>query len=425
MGLSFDFVLRELFLPLTSGATLCLPDRPGELGPEEVLPWMEREGISIVHTVPTLAEMWLMSPPPGVSLRSVRRVFFAGEPLGGALVQRWREAFSPSATIVNLYGPTETTLSKCAYTVPAESGPGVQPIGLPLPQSQVTVLAEGGRSCGIGEWGEIVIRTPYRTRGYINLDAENARRFRPNPRRSDPDDVLYHSGDRGRFRADGLLEISGRLDDQVKVRGVRIEPAEVAAVLGQLPNIRQAVVLGQPDDAGSVRLVAYVVPATGSSLEPADLRRALESRLPAAMVPSAFVTLEQLPLTPNGKVDRRALRKMTVSEDKPEVEYAPPRTATEALLTEIWRTVLRMERIGREDNFFDLGGHSLLLTQVVTQARLKKLALTPMAMFRYPTIRALAEHLSGGGNTPGYQRMRDRARRQREALARQRRTRRS
>jgi non-ribosomal peptide synthetase component F len=161
----------------------------------------------------------------------MRCVFFAGEPLTGHLVCQWRTAFPQSgAEIVNLYGPTETTLAKCCYRVPAHVLPGVQPVGCPLPQTQALVLRENGQLCGIGEAGEIVLRTPFRTLGYVNASEEDRKRFVKNPFRDDERDLLYYTGDRGRYRPDGVLEILGLLDDQVKIRGVRVELGEVTAI---------------------------------------------------------------------------------------------------------------------------------------------------------------------------------------------------
>ena len=422
-GLSFDVVLREIFLPLTSGATLCLPDEPEELGAERILPWLDREGVTTLHTVPTLADTWLLTPPPGVSLSALKRVFFAGEPLSGRLVQRWRTAFGTSARIVNLYGPTETTLAKCFYLVPDEPGAGVQPVGRPLPQSQALVLADGGRLCGVGEWGEIAIRTPYRTRGYVNVPEENARRFRPNPARPDGQDLVYHTGDRGRFRADGLLEISGRLDDQVKIRGVRVEPGETAAVLDQHPSVRRSVVLGQKGPGGMVRLVAYVVPESGASPTVLDLKSFLGARLTESMIPSAFVFLERMPLTPNGKVDRTTLATMTAPEPSSHAGLAAPRTDTERTVAAIWAEVLGVENVGVEENFFDLGGNSLLMLAVLTRARARGFDLENLTMFRFPTVRSLAEHLDSPAVRPsGHQDARTRGQRQREAVNRVKRT---
>jgi FkbM family methyltransferase len=221
---------------------------------------MEREGITLLHTVPALAQTWLTGVPPGVSLRALRCIFFAGEALTSTLVQHWRETFPGTGEIVNFYGATETTLIKSFYRVPAEIPPGVQPLGQPMPQAQLLVL-DNGRLCGVNEPGEIMIRTPFCSRGYINADEENRQRFVRNPF---GDDVLYRTGDRGRYRPDGALAFLGRLDDQVKIRGVRVEPGEVETVLGQHPDLRQVAVLAQPDTSGdgaeTRRLVAYVAP---------------------------------------------------------------------------------------------------------------------------------------------------------------------
>ena len=421
-GLSFDVVLREIFLPLTSGATLCIPDEPEELGAERVLPWLEREKVTTLHTVPTLADTWLQTLPEGVALGQLRRVFFAGEPLSGRLVQRWRTAFGTSAQIINLYGPTETTLAKCFYLVPDEPGEGVQPVGRPLPRSQALVLAGGGRPCGVGEWGEIVIRTPYRTRGYVNVPGENARRFRPNPARPDEGDLLYHTGDRGRFRPDGILEISGRLDDQVKVHGARVEPGEIVAVLDQHPDVRGSVVLGLKSTSNTTRLVAYVVPRGDPPPTPTGLKAFAGARLPDYMVPTAFVLLERLPLTPNGKVDRRALASMADERAAPRTEIMPPRTETEKVMAGIWAEALGVDKVGVDKNFFDLGGNSLLMLAVITRARARGFDLEQLTMFRHPTVQSLAQHLSEGTSpVPDYQAVRKRGQRQREALSRQRR----
>ena len=237
-NLSFDAVLRDIFLPLVSGATLCLPDEDVDPASDGILSWLDRQRITLFHAVPTLAQTWLGVPPDGVTLRRLRWAFFAGEPLTEALVRRWRDAFPEAGKIVNLYGPTETTLVKCFHVIPGEPSPGVQPIGRPLPQSQALVLTESGQLCGVGEPGEIVLRTPFRTLGYINAPEEQRRRFVKNPFRDNPQDLVYYTGDRGRYRPDGTLEILGRLDDQVKVRGVRVEPGEITAILGQHPHVK-------------------------------------------------------------------------------------------------------------------------------------------------------------------------------------------
>ncbi len=398
-SLSFDVLLRDVFLPLSSGATLCLPEEDNDLSADQILRWLEREGVTLLHTVPALAQTWLAYLPAGISLRALRYVFFAGEPLSEALVRRWREAFPEAGEIVNLYGPTETTMAKFFFRVgsDAEISPGVQPVGWPLPQTQALILSKGGQVCGMGEPGEVVIRTPFRTLGYIGSERETGeQRFVRNPFRDEEGDLLYYTGDRGRYRTDGALEYLGRLDHQVKIRGVRVEPGEVQAVLGQHPAVRESVVVARDDVSGGAptelkRLVAYIVPDHEHAPLVSELRGYLKERLPEYMVPSAFVTLNSLPLTPNGKVNRRALPAPDPSGFRAENAYAEPRTPIEEQLVEIWEEVLGLERVGIHDDFFELGGHSLLATRVITRLRNAYGVDLPLRrLFEAPTVGALA-----------------------------------
>ncbi|MCU1244331.1 MAG: hypothetical protein JWN02_241, partial [Acidobacteria bacterium] len=303
-GLSFDVVLRDIFLPLTSGATLVLPVESDIASGAATLQWLEREAISLLHTVPAVADMWLLDRPAGITLRSLRQIFFAGEPLTATLVSRWREAFPEAGEIVNIYGPTETTLAKCYYRLPAILRAGVQPLGTTLPETQALVLTPERRLCGIGEPGEIAIRTPFRSLGYINTPEENVQRFIRNPFSDRADDLLYLTGDRGVYGAGGILEFRGRLDHQVKIRGVRVEPTEVATTLQGSPDVASCAVIVRDDGPDGPALVAYVVLEKGARENVGRLQELAAQRLPAAMVPSAFVFLDSLPLTSNQKLDR-------------------------------------------------------------------------------------------------------------------------
>jgi amino acid adenylation domain-containing protein len=400
-GLSFDVVLRDILLPLISGAALCLPDRQDVLFEESVLLWLEREQVSVVHTVPSLAQSWLMKIPPGVSLQSLRWVFFAGEPLTENLINQWRKSFPRSGNIINLYGPTETTLAKCFYQVPPVVEPGVQPVGHPIPQCQALILAENGRMCGPGERGEIVVRTPFRTLGYINAPEEQAMRFIKNHFRDDETDVVYRTGDRGRYRHDGAVEILGRIDEQVKIRGIRIELGEVEAALGRHPGVLKAVAMVREDETGDKRLVAYVVPGRDNIISEVELRSFLVGRLPGYMTPSRFVLLESLPLTPNGKLDRRALPAPDKKEPGGDEELGSPRNTVEVQLTQVWQVELQLTQIwegvlgkgpiGLRDNFFDLGGHSLLALYLTGHIEQRfGIRLSPAALFQAPTIEQLS-----------------------------------
>jgi amino acid adenylation domain-containing protein len=396
-GLSFDVVLRDVFLPLTSGATLCLPDDPDDLSADQILPWLERECITLLHTVPALAQSWLARRPDGITLRSLRQVFFAGEPLTGALIAQWQAAFPESGQIANFYGPTETTLAKCCYEVPQDNVEGVQPIGWPLPATQALVLADRQRLCGVGESGEIVIRTPFRSLGYLNASPADQQRFVPNPfRTTDDQDLIYYTGDRGRYRPDGAIEILGRLDDQIKIRGMRVEPGEVNAVLAQHLAVRESIVLPrEADDAPHEKyLVAYWVTSSQPAPTARDLRQFLRAQLPEYMVPAAYVLLAALPLTPNGKVDRRALPVPDVMLLEPESIVDVPRTPIEEALVDIWQHVMGREQVGIHNNFFEMGGHSLMATQIVSRVRqVFKVELPLRSLFEYPTVADLAEQI--------------------------------
>ena len=229
-NLAFDMALRDVFLPLTSGSCLHLLHDPADLSANTVFRMVESVGISVLHVVPTLVEAWCADLPPGQTYPSVRCVMFAGEPLSHGLVLRARAVFV-NAVFVNLYGPTETTQSACCFVVPEVSGAGVQPIGMPLPGAQALVLNRNGEMCGIGEPGEIAVRTPYRSLGYLNASDDLEARFRINPFREDRSDMLFFSRDRGRFRLDGSLDILGRIDQVVKIRGVFVNPDHVSGEL--------------------------------------------------------------------------------------------------------------------------------------------------------------------------------------------------
>ena len=387
-NISFDVILRDVLLPLWSGATLCLP--PHQLPPDQVLGWLGTAGITLVHTVPSVANAWLAQAAPGLSLPSLRLVFSAGEPLIDALVLKWRRLVREDCEVVNLYGPTETTMVKCFYRVPDQLLPGVQPVGRALPQAQALVLAGTSRLCGVNELGEIVLRTPYRTRGYLNAADAQERQFLANPFGSDPDDVVYRTGDLGRYRPDGNLTVLARLDQQVKIRGVRIEPDEITAVLSRHPEVAACAVVARTDQGDDAALVAYLV-ADRDRIGAPELRVFLAERLPAAQIPSAFVFLDRLPLTPNGKLDRRALPAPAPASEASERPYVAPRTPIEGLLAEMWSEVLGVPRVGVHDDFFGLGGHSLKATQVIARARgAFQVELPLRSLFETPTVAGLS-----------------------------------
>jgi amino acid adenylation domain-containing protein len=392
--LSFDPVLRDLFLPLTSGATLCLPPREG-MAPEEELAWLAEAGVTVVHVVPSRARYWLQAAPEALRL-PVRITFFAGEPLAGDLVERWRGLCPAGSLVVNLYGPTETTMAKAFHVVPPGSAAGLQPIGQPQPATQLWIVNQARQLCGVGEPGEIVIRTPFRTLGYIHPTAEDAARFQANWFTGDARDVVFLTGDLGRYRPDGSISILGRKDHQVKVGGVRVELEEVEAVLGRHGGVRACAVAAGDGDDGVARLTAYVEPAE-LPLDVAALRRHLLDWLPAAMTPAVFVIVDPLPRLTNGKVDRTALRRLAVTSIEPSTAFVPPSTPVEQVLAQIWCRVLQREQVGVEDDFFQLGGHSLAAMRVLTRIQSQLgMSVGLRAFFERPTIAGLAAAILTG-----------------------------
>jgi amino acid adenylation domain-containing protein len=391
IGLSFDVVLRDVFLPLTAGATLVLPADVDALSGGETVRWLHREAITHLHTVPSVIETWLLHPPAEVTLSSLKRMFSAGEPLSASLIQRWRAAFPQAGEIVNLYGPTETTLAKCCYRVPATPRPGIQPLGRPLPQTQALVLTPARRLCGVGEPGEIALRTPFRSLGYINASAENQARFIANPWTDDPEDRLYLTGDRGVYDAGGLLEFRGRVDHQIKLRGVRVEPTEVAATLAACPGVASCAVVAREDGPDGLMLVAYVVLAPDSVENTGRLQEFLRQRLPSPMIPAAFVFLDSLPLTPNHKLDRARLPAPGNVRPSLASRYVAPRDTVELQMVQIWEGLLDVRPIGVTDSFFDLGGHSLMAFRLLVNIEQQLGKSIPLAtFFAGPTIEHLA-----------------------------------
>ena len=379
--------MRDIFLPLTSGATLCLPERPDRMNPWG---WLEREGITIVHSVPSLVAAWLQEEIGSVELPSLRYLFLGGEPLLGPLVSRWREWFPRSGDIVNLYGSTETPQGRLFHQVP--QGDGLRreslPIGGPIDSTQALVLNKADRLCGIGELGEIVIRTPFRSHGYLDT---NQPCWVRNPLGNCQDDLVYRTGDLGRYLADGRITLSGRVDDQVKIRGVRIEPAEVAAVLGSHRAVENCHVAMHNDDRNESRLVAWIAPREGVDVSGEELRGFLSERLPPAFIPAVIEVLSKLPLSANGKVDRRALPS---ARFEPVTKFVAPKTPLETRLASIWSEVLEQKRIGLLDNFFEMGRHSLSAIRMASRIRREFGVELPLrSVFDRPTVKGLVNTL--------------------------------
>ncbi|CAM5796677.1 amino acid adenylation domain-containing protein [Brevibacillus borstelensis] len=376
--ITFDAYLRDVFLPLTSGASLFIPSKQET----DMLDWLAKKEITMLHTVPSLAGHWLKQSAKTKSLPSLRHVFFSGEPLLASLVHAWREI--TDAQMNNFYGQTETTLIKCFYVVPKELAEEVQPLGNPMPDTQLLIVNQEKQLCGIGEPGEIMVRTPYRTKGYLNKELEA---FIPNFFDPEDDIYLYRSGDMGRYRPDGSLEIIGRADDQIKIRGVRIDKNEIVAAILRQPYTKQCIIL-DAKQADEIQLNAYIVMEDGHKLYPDQLRKVLRNELPLVMIPNRFIQIDEVPVTSIGKIDRKKLAALEVFEEAESDDVF--QTPLEMELGKIWTKLLPVSSVGPNSNFFECGGHSLLIVKMISRIDSLGYEISLMDVFEYPTIRGLA-----------------------------------
>ena len=334
------------------------------------------------------------------ALCGVRQLLIGGEALSVAHVRR-AVALLPGTQIINGYGPTENTTFTCCYRIPDRIDDSIStiPIGRPIANTEVYLLDSYASPVPTGVPGELYVGGDGLARGYLKRPELTSEKFVPNPFSNEPGKRLYRTGDLCRYRLDGNIEFLGRMDHQVKIRGFRVEQGEIEAVLGQHPAVRETVVVVWEDTARERRLVAYVVPRQECEASGDDLRTFLRTKLPEYMVPSIFVLLDCLLLTPNGKVDRKALPVPDQSTHGRAERHVEPRTPLEQMLAAIWGDVLKVERVGIHDNFFDLGGHSLKVTQVVSKIRGTLQMEIPLRdLFDNPTIAELALRIEQGAS---------------------------
>lgn len=386
--ISFDASTFELWGSLLNGAKLVVfPPGPASL--EELARGIRDQGVTVLWL--TAALFHEMVDRHLDSLKTVRQLLAGGEALSAAHVRRMLQALG-DRRLINGYGPTEnTTFTTChAMTAACPVGHSV-PIGVPIANTQVYILDGHLQPVPVGVYGELHVGGDGLARGYWNRPGLTAERFIPNPFSSKPGSRLYKTGDTARYRADGTIEFLGRRDHQVKLRGYRIELGEIEVALGEHPAVEQAVVACREDVPGHPRLVAYLILSPGEGKPADDFRGFLRERLPAYMVPSAFVVLEALPLTPNGKVDRGALPAPDGTQAERSAAVVPPRTETEQSIAAVWGEVLGVEDLSVDDDFFALGGHSLLATRVMSRLRERfRLELPISRLFEAPTIAGLA-----------------------------------
>jgi amino acid adenylation domain-containing protein len=393
--LTFDSSVRDLLGPLAAGARVVLVERGLAKDPRHLLHQVRERGVTcLLSAVPTMLRALLDeaagAPAP---LASVRLVLASGEVLradDGARVER---VFGTGARLYNQYGPTECTMTSSFHPVPRglSEGDGTPlPVGRPISNARFYLLDERRLPVPVGRPGELYIGGVGVADGYLNAPGLTAERFVEDPFAPVPGSRLYRTGDLAVYRPDGVLEFRGRIDQQIKLRGVRIELEEIEATLLELPAVQRAVVVAREDAPGDVRLAAYLVfrsaPVSGD-----ELRLFLRGRLPELMIPSAFVVLESLPMTPNGKVDRRSLPAPDPVETSREALRRTARTPTEEIVAGIWAEVLKTGEVDPRDDFFSLGGHSLLGTQVILRINETFQVSIPLrALFDVPTVEGLA-----------------------------------
>jgi acyl-CoA synthetase (AMP-forming)/AMP-acid ligase II len=356
-----------------------VPSAERYLDPGYLTGWLAESRVTVAHLTPSLGQLICDGAPAG-GLPALRWAFFGGEAVQGRHLAALRRA-APQVSAFSFYGATETP--QVMAEQPCDDGmSGPMPLGRGIDGVQLLVLTPDDRLAGVGEIGEIAVRTPYLSTGYLDDPLQTARRFIANPFTGQADDRIYRTGDLGRYLPDGLVTYAGRRDRQVKLRGFRVELAEIEQALLDLDGVTQAVVQPWPSPTGGVDLVAYVVPeAVG---DPADVRARLAARLPAYMLPAGIIGLTALPLTANGKIDLAALPR---TDGAVAAGYVAPRHVIEEVLAGVWADLLQREAVGVSDDFFALGGHSLLAGRIAVRVEADLGLRLPLRLFfEEPTV---------------------------------------
>ncbi|HEX2187560.1 MAG TPA: amino acid adenylation domain-containing protein [Longimicrobiaceae bacterium] len=407
-SINFDASAEEIYPALASGARLVLRTEEMLDGAAAFLGACREWGVTVLD-LPTAYWHELVAEAAGDGgaglPEALRLVVIGGERALPERLRAWRDTFGGPVRLVNTYGPTEATIVATMADLPADAPdeaaatPRHVPIGRPIRSTRAYVLDPRGEAVPVGVPGELYLGGGGVARGYLDRPDLTAERFVPDPFGPEPGARVYRTGDRVRFLADGTLEFVGRVDQQVKIRGFRVELGEIEAALSAQPGVAGAVVVAREDEPGSPRLVAYLVAEAGAAPEPAALRAALKEELPGYMVPSSFVAMDAFPVNRSGKVDRRALpAPEAAARTEARAAHAAPRNDVERTIAEAWQEVLGVEEVGLDDNFFDLGGHSLLLARLRSRlaGRFPR-EVSVVVLFRYPTVRSLAEYLSQAG----------------------------
>jgi amino acid adenylation domain-containing protein len=389
---NFDASVWEFFVPLMSGATLVMARPGGHQDSAYLEQTIAKQRITTLQVVPSMLEV-LLDEAGFAECESLRRVFCGGEALTLRAQERFYQTLG-SARLHNLYGPTEVSIDATAWDCRPGGEHHLVPIGKPLSNVKVYLLNDSQQPVPKGLAGELHVGGVGLARGYLNLAELTAEKFIPDPFSEEPGARLYRTGDLARHLPDGALEFLGRRDHQVKLRGFRIELAEIETTLEEHPLVKRAVVTVQEGGAAIQGLVAYIVATEGDEVSIGAVRDFLEERLPEYMVPAAYMLLDALPLTPNGKVDRRALPIVEVAQLGADGDFVVPRTPVEELIAGMWAEILGLPQVGVHDNFFELGGHSLLAVRLNSRLRAAFHVEVPLNLiFESPTVAELSETL--------------------------------
>lgn len=384
--------LNRLRMNVEQDSAVILPDAMPATGDETIGALIRRHAVTHLQCTPSMASLILADDEARQSLRSLQVLMVGGEALPLALARELRA--HTGATILNMYGPTETTIWSSTANVRGDES--LITIGRPIANTQLYILDNYLQPVPIGAVGELYIGGEGVVRGYHERPELTADRFRKNPFVNDSSAKIYRTGDLARYRSDGDVEFLGRVDHQVKIRGYRIELGEIEAAISEHPEIREVVVIAREDSPGDNRLVAYFVSRLDKSIEESELRARLRDRLPEYMVPSRFIAMKSLPQTPNKKVDRRALPAPSNAAAGAEtISRAMPANEVESKIVGIWQELLGLSYVGREDNFFDIGGHSLLAIQAhrrLKESFEREFAVTDL--FQFPTVSSLAAFIN-------------------------------
>ncbi|MBE8964964.1 amino acid adenylation domain-containing protein [Nostocales cyanobacterium LEGE 12452] len=397
--LGFDLTITSLFSPLLVGGTVeLLSEQQGIETLSQAL--NKSSNLSLVKITPAHLDLLKQQLSKEEIANKTRAFIIGGENLLAENITFWQDV-APDTILVNEYGPTETVVGCCVYQVPVgKHSTGSIPIGKPIANTQLYILDQYLQPVPMGVQGELHIGGLGLARGYLNQPELTALKFIPNPFSKQEGDRLYKTGDLVRFLPSGDIEYIGRIDNQVKIRGFRVELGEIEAVINQHPLVSASVVILREDKSGNQTLIAYTTLQPDKTLTTPELRRFLQNKLLDHMIPTAFMILEALPLTSNGKVDRQALPIPDVLRPELEIAYVIPQTEVEKTIASVWRKALNLEKIGIHDNFFEIGGHSLLLITVHSQLQeILKVELSTLDLFRYPTINSLANYLNSSPNS--------------------------